>query len=404
MQGRAALKRACLRGTCAVLAMAPLPVLLENPASAQNTWPGGADQGADFGAYIAKTDAGRNYGSLTLTPEREPGRRQQVAQSQNQTPQQPVGEEPEQQRPEIASIRERGGVLTPPGTLVIEPSFEFQNDNVSRFVAGGVQIIDTVLLGVIEVTEANRNVLTGAMTARYGVTDRFEVEVKVPYLYRDEERTVTVVEPDSEGADTRTISTDNIGDVEFSGHYQLTSGTGFLPVMVGNLRVKSDTGQGPFDIDRDTAGRETEPSTGSGFWSVEPSVTTLIPSDPAVFFANLGYLVNIARDVNEDIGNARVGEVRPGDAFRGSFGMAFGLNQQVSLSLGYSHDFIRKTETEIDGQTQESDSLQVGALSLGAHYQFSDRVGLNVNAQAGVTEDAPDIRLMFRLPISFNLF
>jgi hypothetical protein len=74
------------------------------------------------------------------------------------------------------------------------------------------------------------------------------------------------------------------------------------------------------------------------------------------------------------------------------------------MSLGYSHDFIRKTETEIDGQTQESDSLQVGSLSFGTHYQFSDRAGLNVNVQAGVTEDSPDVRLMLRLPITFSLF
>ncbi len=329
----------------------------------------------------------------------EPTRRQ-FAQAAGQ----PVGEEPEERRPEVEAIRERGGVLTRQGTLILEPSFEFQHDNVSRFVAGGVQIIDTVLLGVIEVTEAQRNVLTAAMTARYGVTDRFEVEVKVPYLYRDEERTTTIVEPDPEGADTRSISAHNIGDVEFAGHYQLTTGTGFLPVTVGNLRVKSDTGRGPFDIDRDLAGQETEPSTGSGFWSLEPSVTMLIPSDPVVFFTNVGYLVNLSRDVETVIGDVQVERVRPGNAFRGSFGMAFGLNQQVSMSLGYSHDFIQKTETVIDGQTRESDSLQVGALSLGAHYQFSERAGLNVNVQAGVTDDAPDVRLMFRLPITFNLF
>jgi len=314
-------------------------------------------------------------------------------------------------RPDVATIPERGGVLTPPGTLVVEPSIEFQNDNVSRFVAGGVQVIDTVVLGVIEATEVERNVITSSLTARYGVTDRFELEFKAPFVYRDEEQTNTVVEQDSETTTSSDISQGDLGDIEFAGHYQLTSGAGFLPVTVANLRVKSTTGEGPFEVSRNAQGVETNPTTGSGFWAIEPSLTALIPSDPVVFYGNVGYLFNVKRDVDQTFGTQqgdgnqrRIGEVDPGDTVRMGFGMAFGLNQRTSLSLGYQHDFIRETETEVNDQTQTSESLQVGSLTIGTNYQASQRTAINVNVQAGVTEEAPDVRLLIRVPIQFQLY
>jgi long-subunit fatty acid transport protein len=130
-----------------------------------------------------------------------------------------------------------------------------------------------------------------------------------------------------------------------------------------------------------------------------------------VFYGNVGYLFNFKRDVNQTFqsqqaqgGQTTIGEVDPGDTIRTGFGMAFGLNQRTSLSLGYQHDFIRETETEINQQTQTSESLQVGSLTLGTNYQASDSTAINVNIQAGVTEEAPDVRLLVRVPIQLQVF
>jgi len=302
-------------------------------------------------------------------------------------------------RPEVGVIAERGGVLTPRGALIVEPSIEYQNSNVREFTFQGVEVIDTVLLGVIQAGEEESDTITPAIGLRYGITNRLEVEVKVPYVYRDDRTSDEILTATSEPVD-RSVSGGALGDIEFGAHYQLNSGTGGWPIFVGNLRVKSDTGRGPFDVDRDANGIETEPATGSGFWGVEPSLTMLLPTDPAVIFANIGYLWNIERDVDENVGGLQVGRVDPGDSVRFGFGMGIGINEKTSFSLGYKHDFIM--ETTVEGGS-DGNSLDVGSLTFGLSYQVSDSVSINVNVDAGVTADAPDTRLMLRVPIKFDL-
>jgi hypothetical protein len=157
-------------------------------------------------------------------------------------------------------------------------------------------------------------------------------------------------------------------------------------------------------VDRDALGLETELPTGSGFWAVEPSVTTIYSTDPAVFFANFGYLSNVGRDVDEQVAGNRIGHVDPGDAFRVSFGMGLGLNESTSYSNGYEHSYILETRTEVNGVDVDSNDLQVGSFLVGFSHRVSDSVGVNLNLAVGATEDAPDARVTLRIPVSFDAF
>ena len=313
-------------------------------------------------------------------------------------------------RPEVPAIRQ-GGVLTPRGVLVVEPSLEYSHTSVDRFVFQGVEIVDTVLLGVINASQADRDVVTASLGFRYGLTDRFEIEAKVPWVYRHDETTDLIT---AGGTPTeRSVTSNDLGDIELGLHYQLNDGPVYL---VSNLRIKSNTGTGPFDVDRDAIGQELELATGSGFWGVEPSLTALFPSDPAVFYGNIGYLWNVADQVNTsiarfcdpaDIGcepTIQVGNVHPGDAVRTSFGMGFALNEKASFSIGYQHDFLNGTTTIVDGVSVKGQRLNVGAMTFGVNYQLSDRTGINLSVQNGVTDDAPDVRVLLRIPIAVSLF
>lgn len=307
-------------------------------------------------------------------------------------------------RPEVPAIRQ-GGVLTPRGVLVVEPSLEFAHTSVDRFVFQGVEIVDTVLLGVIDASQADRDVVTASLGFRYGLTDRFEIEAKVPWVYRHDETTDLITAGGT--PEERSLSSNDLGDVELGLHYQLNDGPIYL---VSNLRVKSNTGTGPFDVKRDLSdGRELELATGSGFWGVEPSLTALFPSDPAVFYGNIGYLWNVADTVNTTIARSGdtaivVGNVHPGDAVRTSFGMGFALNEKASFSIGYQHDFLNGTTTIVDGVSLKGQRLNVGAMSFGVNYQVSNRTGINLSVQNGVTDDAPDVRVLLRIPIAVSLF
>lgn len=315
------------------------------------------------------------------------------------TPETPVGEEdPEAdlEQLDIAGLREAGGVLTPEGVLVIEPSIAYESSSTTRFFFNGIEVVDTVLIGDIEVTDADRSSITAAAAFRYGITDRSEVEIQVPFVYRSDD--VTTQDLGGGGTDTNSLDGANLGDVEVSGRYQINDGREGWPVFVGNLRVKTPSGQGPYDVDRDDEGLETELSTGSGFWAVEPGVTAVLRTDPAVYYASASYLWHIGEDVDEMVGDSHIGDVDPGDVIGLGFGMGLAINERTSLSIGYQHSFVMETEQEIDGATVESDSFDVGALNLGFSYALSDRTSVNLTTQVGVTEDAPDVVLTLRVP------
>lgn len=352
------------------------------------------------GAMVTAT-AFEAHAERKTTPDTEADSPQYVQVAQTQTG-------AERERPDVAALSEKGGVLTPRGTLVFEPSIEYAHTSVDRFVFQGVEIVDTVLIGVIDASRADRDVITPALGFRYGVTNRFEISAKVPWVYRHDRSLDTI--PDGGGGtieQERSISGSSIGDVEMGLHFQLNDGPVYL---VSNLRVKSDTGDGPFDVNRDLlTGVETEAATGSGFWGVEPSLTALFPTDPAVFYGNIGYLWNMSQDVDTVLRPAStspvlVGKVHPGDAVRVSFGMGYAMNERASFSIGYQHDFLNATTTVVDGSGQKGERLDVGAMSFGVSYQVSDRTSLNLSVLPGVTDDAPDVRVIFRIPIATSLF
>lgn len=318
----------------------------------------------------------------------------------------PVGEAPPEEdlRPEIAAAVDVGGVLTPQGMLVLEPSFTYSHSGVNRFTFRGTEIVETILLGVVEAQDADRDFLETALTLRYGVTDRLEIETRVPGVYRSDRVTTTANINSQDVSTTNDSEGYGLGDVEAAAHYQLNDGGGGWPYFIGNLRGKFPTGRGPFDVDRDASGIETELPTGSGFYSVEPSLTMLYPVDPVVLFGNLGYVWNIADGVDQDIGDLRIGEVDPGDAIRFGFGVSFAANATTSMSFAYSQELIDGTVTELDGTDQESEELTVGQITLGFSHRLSERMSINVGTTFGVTEDATDLQIGIRLPIRFQLF
>jgi hypothetical protein len=322
-------------------------------------------------------------------------------------PAQPVGEAPsgeseaEQLRAHVEAVPEGQGVLTPRGTFVFEPSVEYVQSSTDRLVFRGVELVPGLQLGIIEASTADRSTGVGTGTFRYGVTNRLEAEVRVPFIYRHD--TIQVVQQRDQGI-VRNLTYDerDIGDVEFALRYQLNQPKKPQePIFVGSIRVKSDTGKGPFDVDYDEFGIATGLATGSGFWAVQPGVNFLLPSDPVVLYGGVSYLYNISRNVNKTIGGALVGRVDPGDAISGNLGFGFALNPRFSFSLGYEHSYIFPTTTEIGGTLQRSSRLQVGALVLGMSYRLSERQTMNWNFEIGATKDAPDVAITLRLPIDF---
>ena len=142
-----------------------------------------------------------------------------VTKTQDSTDQ-PVGEAPSEEhlpKEEAKAINralEGQGVLTPAGTLVVEPSLQFTHSTSNRFFAQGVEIQDIVFIGLIEVSEADRDTVETALNFRYGITDRFEIEARVPYVFRSEKVEQSFITQFDQPTLDETNNGDNIGDVE----------------------------------------------------------------------------------------------------------------------------------------------------------------------------------------------
>jgi hypothetical protein len=328
----------------------------------------------------------------------------------------PVGQAParkdEGRPPEIAPIFESPGVLTQPGKYVIEPSLQYTYSSSNRISLVGYTIIPALLIGLIDIREVKRNTWTAGLTGRIGLTNRLELEAKIPWVYRSDS---VVSREFIDASNQREVVFDSngkgLGDVELTARYQLNDGGIDKPYYIGSLRFKSRTGKDPFEVETITSipgartGNDVQKQlpTGSGFYTLQPGLTALYASDPAVFFGGVSYQYNFKRtdvSLNTNNGSVEVGDVQPGGVLGFNFGMGLSLNERASFSIGYDHQSVGKTK--INGSSApNSVRVELGTLLLGFSYRLNDRSTLNLSLGAGLTRDTPDLQLTARLPMTF---
>lgn len=316
--------------------------------------------------------------------------------------------------PEVAPLFDQPGILTPPGRFVFEPSLQYGYSSSNRVALVGYTVIPALLIGLVDVREVKRNTLTAAVTGRWGLTNRLELEAKLPYVVRSDSaisREIFTGSANERVFDSRGRS---IGDVELAARYQLNEGRGNWPYMIGSLRFKTRTGKDPFEVITDCVtrcvgnatgtGLPLDLPTGSGFYSLQTGLTWLLPSDPAVFFGSLTYTHNFGRSnlsrLVLDGQREFIGSVKPGNVAGINFGMGLALNERSSFSAGVELYSIGRTKQN-GMPLATSVRTQLSSLLLGYSYRLSEKTTLNVTVGAGLTRDTPDLTLTVRLPMSF---
>ena len=146
------------------------------------------------------------------------------------------------------SLSTVGGVLTPKGQIVIDPSIEYDYWSQNQLGVNGFQIIPGITFGNIFVTRFEQNITTAAVTVRGGVTDRLELNAKIPYVYNAGSTSSLI--PLGTSAELLSVSATgaSLGDMQFGGSYQINSGESGWPIFVGNFLFKTITGVSPFDV------------------------------------------------------------------------------------------------------------------------------------------------------------
>ena len=120
------------------------------------------------------------------------------------------------QPPAVAPLFDQPGILTQPGHYVLEPSLQYGYSSSNRVALVGYTVIPALLIGLIDVREVKRNTLTAALTGRWGLTRRLEVEMKVPYVYRSDDSISREIFTGSASERAFNSSGRDIGDIEFA--------------------------------------------------------------------------------------------------------------------------------------------------------------------------------------------
>ncbi|MGF1759174.1 transporter [Photobacterium sagamiensis] len=308
----------------------------------------------------------------------------------------------------VADIFEQPGVLTPRGSFVLDTSFSYTQNSSNNVSVVGYTVLPSLIVGLIEASDIDRTTLTFGLTGRYGITNRFEVEARIPWVYRSDSTARRRINTGESSNEIFDVDGSGLGDIEAAFKYQFNMTSS--PYWVGSLRFKSTTGDSPYDVPVNDVGDFEDLPTGSGFPSIEPGITMIMPIDPAVIFMNLSYIWNIKDDVSVDLEiedeeggestTIRVDTIDLGDTISFGAGMGFAVNPKFSFSIGLNHKTILKSK--VNGSKLDAKLLQLDSLSFGANYALDRDTTINVGASAGLTADAPDFQLTVRVPYTIK--
>ena len=310
------------------------------------------------------------------------------------------------------SLSSNGGVLTPRGHIIIDPSFEYDYYSYNQLAVNGFTIIPGLTFGNIYVERVQQNVGTFAVTGRWGVTNRLELNIKVPVVAEYGITTTQAVGPNALAL-TPSANNVNIGDIQLGASYQFNRGDSGMPIFIGNLIYKTATGISPYDVPIYTvedpngqylSGIQKRLPTGTGFNALEPSVTILYPTDPGVLFANIQYIYNFGSTVNlqNPAGGPTIRtDLKPGNAIAATFGFGFALNEHTSMTLSYEQEHVFTASQ--DGSSINGSAYDFGEFNFGIGYQVNRRTSVNLGVSVGAGPNAPVAKILLDVPVNFNL-
>ena len=313
---------------------------------------------------------------------------------------QPVGQKPPEPETYTRALPDvttsNTGVLVGKGNFATELSLSYSYTDNNRVFLDGYSFIPALVVGLIDIREVKRHSYIASVSGKFGLTDRWEVEVKVPYVGRNDmvrSRPVSVSVSEDQ---VFNASGEDLGDVQVATRYQLNDASSDV-IYVANLVATFPTGTSPFDVMfvETTPGAvfPTELPTGSGYRSYQPSLSAIYPTDPGIFFGNVSYAYN------EEIIDDETVKIDAGDSVGLSFGLGLSLNERTSMSLSYSHKHVMKSK--INDEKIEGSQLDIGQLIIGYSFRYTEQTNINMSLAVGVTEDAQDVRLNFRVPTTY---
>ncbi|RON24103.1 hypothetical protein BK660_00075 [Pseudomonas brassicacearum] len=301
------------------------------------------------------------------------------------------------------------------GKFSVETGITYSRYDTRQLILNGFLALDSIFLGNINLDRIKADTWTLDLTGRYNFNNRWQFDLNVPVIYR--ESTYQSGGGNQGAANVTTEATvtqdPEIGDVNFGVAYKFMDESVNTPDAVFTFRVKAPTGKDPFGIKL----RQTDANTnlfvpdslptGNGVWSVTPGISLVKTFDPAVLFGSLSYTHNFEEsfdDISATVNQKTPGKVQIGDSFQIGAGIAFALNEKMSMSFSVSDLVQRKSKLKQDGGDWESvvsSDANAGYFNIGMTIAATDNLTIVPNLSMGMTDDAPDFQFSLKFPYYF---
>jgi hypothetical protein len=268
------------------------------------------------------------------------------------------------------ALVQTGALLLEPGRVEVDPSFSYRHgEGRNRLVS---------LEGLFEEgppfanLESRTDVLQAGLTLRFGLPFSSQVAFSLPYAYQSRSEFIP-------GLNKASSHESGLGDFSMTLSKVLLRESGWQPDLTAELRWDSDTGTSENNI-----------AIGSGFDELTASLWTVKRIDPLALIGRLSYTNTFEKD-----------QISPGDTFGISLGTVLATSPDTSLRFLLNQNFSK--EGERNGVKVPGTDTVNSTLSVGASFVLSSNILLDVQADVGLTRDAPDYAFFVSLPISFDL-
>ncbi len=298
--------------------------------------------------------------------------------------------------------------------LTLENSLTYARYDRKQLTLNGFLALDAIFLGNIAIENVESDSLTYNFAARWGVSPKLTLNLDVPYIGRK-----TIYQKGGAGGSAAAVAQEEthgsgIGDVTLSANYKLFPEGRRRPETVMTMGVTAPTGREPYGLDWKVIERDdddfirfavpAEQPTGNGLWQASIGLSAVKTADPAILFGNIGYIRSFKRsfgDIDSNPDTVNPGQVQLGDSYYFGAGVAFAFNERTSLSISFSDKLSARASTRYKGgqwiKVIGSDA-NAGSLNLGVTYALTPKTTLVSMLGIGLTPDAPDFSLAFKVP------
>jgi len=300
------------------------------------------------------------------------------------------------------------------GKFSVETGLTYTHYDTRALTLNGFLALDSIFLGNINIDRIKADNWTLDLTARYNVDQRWQFDINVPIVYRESTYSSGGAGGAAGVSSDGTVTRDpTIGDVNFGVAYKFIDESENWPDAVATLRVKAPTGKDPYGIKliqvagNDNLAVPEDLPTGNGVWAITPGISLVKTFDSAVLFGSLSYTYNMEdsfSDISPTVNTKVPGDVKLGDSWQIGGGIAFALNEKMSMSFSVTDQFSRKSKIKPDGgdwQSITNSDYNAANFNIGMTFAASNNLTIVPNLSIGLTDDAPDFSFSLKFPYYF---